>query len=152
MGFSFYCWFRFLKSLSKHTIFDLGLGSAKDGDPHSESFATSSNPSITKPPTTLLNIYLFTLGTGYGRNQIGFEYSFKLNSTGSVFRMPSVPSNNSSKICNNFKNSLRCVVVKCWHWFSITLLKSDFSYLAYDIKLNRCVSVRICYDTYISLT
>ena len=32
------CFLRFIKSLRRRTQFDLGLGCAKDGDPHSEFF------------------------------------------------------------------------------------------------------------------
>ena len=33
--------------------------------------------------------------------------------TGFVFQVPSVPLENSSNLCNNFSNSLRCVIIKC---------------------------------------
>ena len=125
-GFCFNCLFRFLSSLRKHIRFDLGLVWAKDRDPHSESFATLRAPSRTRRSTSFLNIYSCNFSTGYGRKHICFAYYFNWNSTGYVFQLPSVPSNNSSNFCNNFSSSLRCVIVKCWHWFSITLCKSYF--------------------------
>ena len=91
-GFRFNCLFRFLKSLRKYTRFDLGLGWAKDGDTHYESFANLRTPSITKRSTSFLNIYSCTFGTGYGLNQIGFTSSFNPKSTGSFFQVTSVPS------------------------------------------------------------
>ena len=51
-GFRFTCLFKFLKSLRKRTRFDLGLGYAKDGAPHSESFATSRTPNRTRRSTS----------------------------------------------------------------------------------------------------
>ena len=50
--FWFNCLFKFLNSLRKYTRFDLGLGCAKDGAPHSESFATSRNTSRNKLSTS----------------------------------------------------------------------------------------------------
>ena len=51
-GFCFIFLFRFLKSLGKRKQFDLGLGWVKDGAPHSESFDTTRNPSITTRSTS----------------------------------------------------------------------------------------------------
>ena len=96
--------FRFLKSIIKRTRFDLVLACAKDGAPHSELLGSSRNHSSTKRSTSFLKNYSCTFGTGYGLKHIGFTYSFNLNSTESVFRVPSVTSNNSSNICNNFSN------------------------------------------------
>ena len=114
-GFRLNCLFRFLRSLRKRTRFDLGLGWEKDGATHSESFATLRNPSINIRSTYFLNISLCTFGTRYFHEQIVFASSFNLESTRSIFQVPSVPSNNSSIFCNNFSNSLHCVIVKCWH-------------------------------------
>ena len=66
-GFCFNCLFRFLKSLRKRTQFDLGLGLAKDGAPHYESYVTSRNPNRNKGSTSFLKISLCNFGTGYGR-------------------------------------------------------------------------------------
>ena len=99
-GFLFNCLFRFLKSLGKRTRFYLGLGCAKDGAPHSESFTTSVTHTRTKRPTSLLNIYSCTFSTGYGCDNIGFKFSFNLKSTESVFQVSSVPSNKSLNLCN----------------------------------------------------
>ena len=52
----FNCLLRFLKSLSKCTQFDLGLGCVKDGAPHSESLDFSSTPSRNKRLTSFLNM------------------------------------------------------------------------------------------------
>ena len=41
-GLGFNCLFKVIKSLRKHNRFFLGLGCAKDGDRHSESFDFSS--------------------------------------------------------------------------------------------------------------
>ena len=101
-GFHFNYLFRFLKSLIRILLFNLGLGCAKYGDPHSESFYTSRTPNRTKFSTSFLKLYSCTFGTGYGRSCIVFASSFNLNSTGSVFQVPSVPLNNSSNICNYF--------------------------------------------------
>ena len=54
-----------------------------------------------------------TFRTGYGLEYIGFTSSFNSKSTGSVFQVPSVPLNNSSNFCDNCKNSLCCVIVRC---------------------------------------
>ena len=125
-GFRFNFLFGFLNSDKKLTWFDLGSGCAKYGATHYELFDTSRTPNRTKRPTSFLNIYSCTFSTSYGREHIGFAWSFNSDSNGSVFQVPCVPSNNSSNLCNNFSNSLRCVIVKCWHWVSVTLFKSDF--------------------------
>ena len=147
-GFCYNCLFWFIKSLKKHTQFDLGLGCAKDGDPHSESFYISRTLSKTKNLTSFLNISLCNFGTGYGCEHIGFTYYFNPKSTGDVFQVPSVPSKKSSNFCNNFSNSLRCIYVRWWHWVSITLCKSEFSYLASKIARNVLVAVQTCSDSY----
>ena len=121
--FCFNYLFIFLKSLSKHNMFDLCLGCVKDGSPHYELFTSSRTPSRTKRSTSFLNIYSFTFGTGCGLNNISFASSFNSKYTGSVFQVPSFLSNNYSKKLNNFSNSLRCVYVICWNWFSINLFK-----------------------------
>ena len=148
MFFCFNCLFRFLKSLRKHTWFYLGLGCAKDGASHSESFATSRTHSRNKRSTTFLNISSCTFGTGYARKHIGFASYFNSKSTGSIFQVPSVSLNNYSNFCNHFSNSLHCVIVRFLHWVSITLCKSACSYLASNITRNCLVSVRTCYDSY----
>ena len=56
-------------------MFDLGLGCAKDGNPHSGSFANSRTPNMNKLSTHFLNISSCTFGTGYGRKYIGFTSS-----------------------------------------------------------------------------
>ena len=89
-----------------------------------------------------------TFSTRYGLEHIGFAFSFNLKSNGSVFQVPSVPSNNSSGCFNNFRNSLRFFSVKCWHWFFVTLFKSAFSYLAYKITCNIFLEIRTCSDLY----
>ena len=132
-GFCFNCLYRFLESLRKRTRFYLGLGCAKDVYPYPESIATSSIHSRDKCPTSFLKISLCTLITVYGRKHIGFTSYFNSKYTRSVFQVPSVPSNNSLNLCNNFSNSSRCVIVRCWHLVSITLCKSSFSYLSYNI-------------------
>ena len=104
-GYSFcFNFFKYLKSLSKLTIFYLGLCCTKDGDPHYKSFTTSRTPSRPKLSTPLLKISSCTFGTGYGRENIGFTSTFKSKSTGSVFQAPSVPSNNSLDLCNTSRN------------------------------------------------
>ena len=90
------CLFRFLMSLRNINRFYLGLGCSKDGNRYFESFVFSRTPSRTKRSTSSLTIPLCTFGTGYGLENIGFASSFNSNSTESVFRFPSVPSNNSS--------------------------------------------------------
>ena len=50
--FLFNCLFRFLKKLRKRTRLDLGLGEAKDGATHSESFATLKIPIRTRRSTS----------------------------------------------------------------------------------------------------
>ena len=85
-SFCFNCLFRFLSSLRKRTRFDLGLVWAKDRDPHSESFSTLRTPSRTRRSTYFLKISSCTFGTRYGREKIGFAYSFNSKSTGSVFQ------------------------------------------------------------------
>ena len=97
----------------KRTQFDLDLGCAKDGAPHSESFDTSETPSRTKRSTSFLKISLCIFGTGYGNEHISLKSSLNQKSTGSVFQVQNVPSNNSSNLCTNFSNLLRCVVVRC---------------------------------------
>ena len=91
MWFLLNCLFKFLKSIRKRTPFDVGLGCEKDGAPHSESFATSRTHSRTKRSTSFLNISSCTLGTRYGRENIGFTSSFNLKSTDYIFQVPSVP-------------------------------------------------------------
>ena len=103
-----------------------GLADAKDGATHSEYFATSRTPSRNILSTSFLNISLCTFSNGYFYQQIGFASSFNSKYTGSVSQAPSVPPNNSLNFCNYFINSLHFVIVKCWHWFSTTLCKSDF--------------------------
>ena len=73
--FCFNCLFRFLKILRKLTRFDLGLDCAKDGAPHSESFATSRTPSNTKCSTSFLNIYSCTFVNVYVIDNIFFASS-----------------------------------------------------------------------------
>ena len=148
----FSCLFRFLKSIRERSKFDLGLDWAKDGAPHSESFDTLRTPSRTEHITYFLNIYPCTFGTGYGCKQIGFASSFNLKTTGYVFQVPSVTLNSSSDFCNKFSNSLHCVIVKCWHWFPITLCKCTFSYLAYNITRNCFVPVHTWSDSDTSTT
>ena len=128
-GFCFNYLFVFLKSLKKRNRFYLDLGWVKDGALHSESFATSRTYSRNRRSTSFLNVSSCTFGTWYGREQIDLTSFFNSKSTGYIFQVPSFQSNNSSNLCINFSNSLRCVVVKCWHLFSITLCKSAFSYL-----------------------
>ena len=140
--------FRFLNALRTITCFYLGLGFAKDEAPHSESFYYSSNTNRIKRSTYFLKVYACTFITGYGLEHIGFESSFNLKCTGSVFKVSSVPLNKSSKFCASFSNLKRCVVYKCWHWVSMTLCKSDFSYLAYNITRNNLVTVRTFSDSY----
>ena len=120
-GFCFNCLFILLKPLIKCTQVDLGLGYVKDGSPHSESFYTLRTPNRTKRPISFFNISSCTFSTVYGREHIGLVSSFKSKYTGSVFQVPSVPSKNYSNFYNNFSNSLHCVIVKYWHWVSITL-------------------------------
>ena len=84
----------FLKSLSKLTQFNLGLGCAKDGAPHYESVYTSMNPNETNNSTSFLKISSCTFVTRYDCKHIGFVSSFNLKSTGSVFQVPSIPSTN----------------------------------------------------------
>ena len=144
--------FNFLKSLRKRTHFFVGLGCAKYGAPHSESFSTPSTPNRTKFSTSFLDIYSCNFVTGYFCEHIFFTLSFNSESTGSGLQIPSVPFYNSSNICNNVINSLRCVIVKCWHWVSITLCKFAFSYLASNITRNHFVAVRTFSDSYNSLT
>ena len=50
--FRFNCLFKFLNSLSKSALFDLGLCRAKYGYPHSELFSTSRTPSKTRRSTS----------------------------------------------------------------------------------------------------
>ena len=147
-GFLFNFLFRFLKLLRRRNRFDLGLGCANNLVPHYESFATSRTPSTTKRSTSSLNISSCTFVTWYGRDQIGSAFSFNSRSTGYFFQVPSVPSKNSSNFYNNFSNSLSFVIVKCWHWVSITLCTLAFSYIAYNITLNRFVAVHTCFDSY----
>ena len=54
----------------------------------------------------LVNISLCNLVTGYGLEHIGFTSSFNVKSTGSIFRVPSIPLHSSSIFCNNLGNSL----------------------------------------------
>ena len=112
-GFCSNCLFRFLKALRKHTRFYLGLGYEKDGDHHSESFDSSSNPSRTKRSNYFLKISSCNFSTGYGRENIGFTSYFSSESTGSVLQVLSVISSNSSNHCNNSINSLYCVSDIC---------------------------------------
>ena len=149
-GFRFNCLFIFLKSFLKLTRFYSVLGCAKDGDPHSESFDTSRTPNKTKRSTSFLNISSYTVGTGYGCNHIGFATFFSSKSTGSVFKVPSVPSNNSSNICNNFSDPLHCVIIRYWYWVSITLFKYYFSYLASNIACYFLVGLHTCSGSYTS--
>ena len=112
-GSRFNCLFRFLKSLRKLNCSDLGLGCAKYGDTHSESFATSRIPNRTKRSTPFLKMSSCTYCTGYDCKYIGFSSSFDPKYTGSVPQFPSIPSKNSLNLCHNFSNSLCCVIVKC---------------------------------------
>ena len=80
-GFCFNFLFKFLKSFRKRTQFGLGLGCAKDGAAHSESFYTSSTPSKTKRSTYFLEISPCNFGTGYGLNHTGFAFSFRFKPT-----------------------------------------------------------------------
>ena len=89
-GFHFRFLFRFLKSLRKHTSFDLGLGCPHGGAPRSESFDASRTSNRTKRSTSFLKFYLYTFGTGYGREHILSLYFFKLKSTGYILQVPSV--------------------------------------------------------------
>ena len=50
-GLCFNCLFRFIKSLIKHTQFDLALVYLKDEDPYHESFDMSRTISLTQNPT-----------------------------------------------------------------------------------------------------
>ena len=129
----FNCLFRFINSLRKCTQFDLVLGFAKNGDPHSESFALPNTPSRTKLSASFLTFIHVTLVNLYDIEHIRFTSYFHFNSTGSVFQVPSVPSYNSLNFCNHFSNSLRCVSVIFWHWVFITLFKSVFSHLGSKI-------------------
>ena len=104
------------------------------------------NPSRTKRSTSFLNISLCNLGTGCGLKNIGFTLSFNSKSTGSVFQVPSIPSNNSSKFCNYFSNSLRCTSVIFWGWFSIRLFKYAFSDLASKMTFKCLLEVHTCSD------
>ena len=132
----------FLSSLRKYTQFDLGLGCAKDGATHSGSFTSSRTYSRNKCPTSFFNISSCTFVTVYGFEHIGFAPSFHVKSTRSILQVPSVSSNNSSNFCNDFRNSLRYVSVRCWHWFVITLFKYLFYYLSSKITRNRLFKVR----------
>ena len=129
----FDCLFRFIKSLRKHTRFDLVLGCAKDGDLHSESFALSSTTIRTK--CSFFKTY-FTLVTGYYCEHIRFSSSLNFESTGSVFQVPIFPSNNSSIFCDSLSNPLHCFSVKSWNLFFVTFFLSIFSYLASKILCN----------------
>ena len=102
IGFRYNCLFRFLKSVRKRTRFDIGLAWVKDGAPHSESFTTSKNTNKIERSTSFWNIPSCTLGNGYGREHIGSAFSFNSKSPGSVFQLPSVPSNNFLNFCNKF--------------------------------------------------
>ena len=131
-------------NIIKPTWFDSGLGCAKDGSPHSESFATLITPNRTKCSTYFFQISSCNFGTVHGRENIWSASYFNPKYNGSVIQLPSVPSNNSLNLCNIYISSLHCVVVKCWHWFSITLCKLPFPYLAYNIKCNHFVAVLTC--------
>ena len=122
--------FIFLKPLRKCTWFVLGLSCANNGDSHSGLFDISRTPSRTKHSTSSLDISLCTFGNLYGIEHIGFTSSFNSKSTGSVFHVPSVPLKNALDFCNSLIIFLRCTSVRCCHWFSITLFKFAFSYLA----------------------
>ena len=84
--------FRFIKSLRKHTRFDLGLGCAQDGVPHYEMFALSRT-TIRNKRSTYFSLCSF--GTVHDLEHIVFTSYFNLKYTGSVIHVPSVPSNNS---------------------------------------------------------
>ena len=94
-GLHFNCLFIFIKSLRKRTWFDLGLGCAKGGAPHSESLAHVSTPNRTKISTYFFNISSCTFGTVYGLENIGFSPSLNSMSTGSIFQVPIFPQSNS---------------------------------------------------------
>ena len=83
------------KSLRKHTKFIFGLGCAKYGSTHSESFYFKINPSRTKLSTYLLNIYPCNFGTGYYRKNIVLKLSFNLKYTRYILHVTSVTLNNS---------------------------------------------------------
>ena len=122
------------KSLRKRTHFDLGLGCAKDGDPHSESLFCSRTPSRAKRSISFLKISQCNYGKWIWSQTYRLCILFQFKVYWIFFQVPSVPSNNSSKFCNNFSNSLHFISCMCWHWFSITLFKSEFH--IYHLKLH----------------
>ena len=53
---------------------------------------------------SLLKIYCFTFGTGYGRKHIGLSLYFNLKFTGSVLRVLIFPYNNALNFSNKLMN------------------------------------------------
>ena len=135
--------FKFLKSLIKRTWFDLGLGCVKYWDLHYGSFNSSRTRNRNKLPTYFLDISLCNFGTWCGRKLIGLVFSFNFKFNISVFRVPSVPSNRSSNLCNTFSNSLHCASVRCWNYFSYPYVNLPFC-LSSNITHNCLVSFCTC--------
>ena len=75
-----------------------------------------------------LNISLCNFGCKHN----GLEFSSYSKSAGSVFHVPSVPVNNSSKICNRL-SELFLWSFLFWSWF--LLLYSDLSFCTYILRV-----------------
>ena len=149
-GLRYNCLFIFLRSLRKLTQFYLGLGCANHGAPHYYYFALSRNPKITKNSTDFKIFLCVTLVR---------DMSSKISASNTLLtwivmdlfsRFQVFYQNNCSNFCINVRNLLRCVSVRCWHWFFMTLFKSAFSYLASKITRNNLVEVRTFSNSCIS--
>ena len=121
--------FTSLKLVKKRTVW-FAFGIMKAGEPHSDSGCLFSTPIPSSLSTSFLKTANWLCGTGYGLPWYGFAPNCKLKWTGSVWKSPSVPSDNylcRSSIVSNFT----CCWEERWSHVSVTIAgRSAFSYLA----------------------
>ena len=97
------------------------------GDTHSGSFVFFRNPSITKHITSLLNISLFTFNNVHGFEHISFALYFNSKYTGSVFQVPSVPSNSSSFLVTTTVIHYVVILLSAGIYFSLLYFNLTFN-------------------------
>ena len=78
----------------------------KVGDAHCELLHFLSTPILHNLSNSFLKVTLWIFGTGKGLWCLGLVPSFSSRCTGSVRKSPSVPSNRSSNLFNNFKYNI----------------------------------------------
>ena len=120
------------------------------GAPHSDLFILLINLNWHNCLDYLSKTDSFTLGTGYRFAWYGLAHSCNYISTVLFFHVPNVPSNRNwyldSRLCNASCSSSLIFLL-----FDATLFRSNFLYLAYNIKCVRCVESSTCYLYHSSL-